>query len=123
MVPLGSRYYIVCSFKMLILFKFQVVSAKLCVTPVNSDDDLCVLTVPSAVLDVQWSPLNSSTVRISWKEPQRSNGVIKNYELLVRGYAGSQHSVHCVNVSNSKLNTEVRESLYQQIVIILNTRY
>ncbi|XP_033606589.1 protogenin isoform X2 [Cryptotermes secundus] len=72
--------------------------------------------VPSAVLDVQWSPLNSSTVRISWKEPQRSNGVIKNYELLVRGYAGSQHSVHCVNVSNSKLNTEVTD-------LEPNTRY
>jgi hypothetical protein len=82
------------------------------VTPVNSDGDVYALTVPSAVLDVQWSPLNSSTVRVSWKEPQRSNGVIKNYEILVRGYGGSQHSVHCVNVSNSKLSAEVREGHY-----------
>jgi hypothetical protein len=73
---------------------------------------LCVPKVPSAVLDVQWSPLNSSTVRVSWKEPQRSNGVIKSYEILVQGYSGSQHSVHCVNVTTSKLSSEVRESRY-----------
>jgi hypothetical protein len=65
------------------------------------------------VLDVQWRVLNSSTVRVSWKEPQHTNGMIKNYEIsFVQGFAGSQSNVHSVNVSNSKLSTEVRGSLY-----------
>lgn len=68
-----------------------------------------IFTVPSAVLDVQWRVLNSSTVRVSWKEPQHTNGMIKNYEIsFVRGLSGSQNNVHSFNVSNSKLSTEVR---------------
>jgi hypothetical protein len=60
------------------------------------------------VLDVQWKVLNPSTVRVSWKEPQHTNGVIKHYEIsFVRGFAGSQESVRSVNVSNSKLSAEV----------------
>lgn len=67
-----------------------------------------VIAVPSVVLDVQWKVLNSSTVRVSWKEPQHTNGMIKQYEIsFVRGFAGAQENVHSVTVSNSKLSTEV----------------
>jgi hypothetical protein len=62
---------------------------------------------------VQWRALNSSTVRVSWKEPQHTNGMIKSYEIsFVRGLGGSQDNVRSVNVSNSKLSTEVRGNLY-----------
>jgi hypothetical protein len=67
-----------------------------------------VKTVPSAVLDVQWKVLNSSTVRVSWKEPQHTNGMIKQYEIsFVRGFVGTPEGVRSVTVSNSKLSTEV----------------
>jgi len=67
-----------------------------------------VTAVPSAVLDVQWKALNSSTVRVSWKEPQHTNGMIKQYEIsFVRGFPGTPESVRSVTVSNSKLSTEV----------------
>lgn len=31
------------------------------------------------VQDVQWNPLPNRTVRISWKEPEKINGVITNF--------------------------------------------
>jgi len=73
--------------------------------------------VPSAVLDVQWKVLNSSAVRVSWKEPQHTNGMIKQYEIsFVRGFAGTPESLRSVTVSNSKLSTEVTD-------LEPNTRY
>jgi len=73
-----------------------------------------VAAVPSAVLDVQWKVLNSSTVRVSWKEPQHTNGMIKQYEIsFVRGFAGTPESVRSVTVSNSKLSTEVSRQYTQ----------
>ncbi|KAJ4450294.1 hypothetical protein ANN_01714 [Periplaneta americana] len=73
--------------------------------------------VPSAVTDVQWRALNSSTIRVSWKEPQHTNGVIKNYEISVfRVFGVTQNNVRSVNVSNSKLSTEITD-------LEPNTRY
>lgn len=37
--------------------------------------------LPGAVYDVQWKLLNTTSVRISWKEPVKVNGVIANYTL------------------------------------------
>ncbi|PSN32732.1 hypothetical protein C0J52_25796 [Blattella germanica] len=64
--------------------------------------------VPSAVLGVQWRVLNSSTIHVTWKEPQHTNGVIKYYEIMFdRDSGGSADHVRSLNVSNSKLSTEV----------------
>lgn len=72
------------------------------------DCHVFVIAVPSVVLDVQWKVLNSSTVRVSWKEPQHTNGMIKQYEIsFVQGFAGAQESVRSLTVSNPKLSTEV----------------
>ncbi|GLG97730.1 Tyrosine-protein phosphatase Lar [Gryllus bimaculatus] len=38
--------------------------------------------VPSVVRDVQCKPLNSSTLRVTWKEPTQANGIISGYTVL-----------------------------------------
>ncbi|XP_039300274.1 LOW QUALITY PROTEIN: protogenin-like, partial [Nilaparvata lugens] len=64
--------------------------------------------MPGPVHDVQWKLMNSSTVRISWKEPLKVNGVIVNYTL-----AYSQHPAQPIAdwtktiVPASKLSTNL----------------
>ncbi|XP_066994863.2 protogenin [Anabrus simplex] len=35
--------------------------------------------VPGVVQDVQWKPLNKTSIRVSWKEPVHTNGIINSY--------------------------------------------
>ncbi|KAG8273500.1 hypothetical protein J6590_019210 [Homalodisca vitripennis] len=45
----------------------------------NEDVFIFFITLPEKPLEVQWKPLNTSSVRVMWKEPNVTNGQIRGY--------------------------------------------
>lgn len=46
----------------------------------------CVLTVPGEPQDVKVSPINSTSIHVTWKPPQEKekNGIIRGYHVHVQ---------------------------------------
>ncbi|XP_075231320.1 protogenin-like [Lycorma delicatula] len=73
--------------------------------------------VPGMVEDVQWKPLNSSTVRISWKEPSKINGLITEFSVAyTTDFALPLTSWKQTNVPGHKYSAVLVE-------LFANTRY
>lgn len=74
---------------------------------------LCVFLVPGVVQDIQWKPLSASSIRVAWKEPAKTNGIILQYIILFTAQTGLPFDKwQSVTAPGNKYSTEVNIVFY-----------
>ena len=57
-------------------------------------------TAPGPVSNIQWVPLSASSVNVSWSPPQRPNGIILGYSVVLERYEDGL-VINSIDVDNS----------------------
>ena len=60
---------------------------------------LCILTAPSAPLNLETSVVNATAVRLRWKQPENENGIMRRYAIEYH-VVGESHVIRTTLLAN-----------------------